>query len=168
MELSQYDYAKDKRDDKKYRSDFDRGIYNQKVAIQQLIWDRMMSNPDKSYSFIANPDKTFQTDQGYWVYNPDYIVSVNGKEIPCEVKVQMTPLDSDIDLKKSQIDRLIELGGTVLYATKQKFSLMYAIRLAEIGELKPSERFGGKKVYNVPISKMTWEFWIHSPEFKAY
>lgn len=165
--MNQYEYAKDNRTDDKYQSDFGNGTYNQELAIQQLIIDRYIEYGIR-LKCIQNPDKAFQKEKGYWQYNPDYIVIHNEIEIPTEVKVQMTSLKDDLDLKVSQIDRLIQLRGAILYATKTKYCLIYAQVIKDIGKIVESARFGNKKVYQVSTKELDWNYWIHYPEFRDY
>lgn len=165
--MNQYTYAKDNRTDKKYKRNFDGGTYNQEPAIAQLVIDRYLQD-NTIIGYKHNPDKTFQNEQGFWEYSPDYIVVNGNKEIPTEVKVQMTNLGDTIDLKASQIDKLIKLNGAVLYATKIKYCLVYAKQIKQLGNLINSERFGGKPVYQVDTDKLKWTLWIHYPEFRGY
>lgn len=165
--VSQYSYAKDNRTDAKYQSDFDGGTHNQETAIAQLVIDRYLQD-GSVIEYKHNPDKTFQNEQGFWEYNPDYIVITDNKEIPIEVKVQMTDLGDDIDLKASQINKLIKLRGAILYATKTKYCLVYAEQIKLLGNLVNSERFGGKPVYQVDTNNLVWSDWIHYPEFIGY
>ena len=165
--MSQYEYAKDNRTDAKYQSDFDGGTHNQETAIAQLVIDRYLQD-GSVIEYKHNPDKTFQNEQGFWEYSPDYTIINDNKEIPVEVKVQMTDLGDTIDLKASQIDKLIKLNGAVLYATKIKYCLVYATKIKQLGNLINSERFGGKPVYQVDTNKLKWTLWVHYPEFKSY
>jgi len=165
--VSQYDYAKDNRSDAIYKRNFDNGTYNQEPAIKQLLIDRYLQD-GTILQYKHNADKTFQNEEGFWEYNPDYIVIADNKEIPTEVKVQMTDLKQTIDLKASQINKLIKIDGAVLYATKKKYCLVYAKQIKEVGKIIKSERFGGKLVYQVDIDKLLWSDWIHWPDFRNY
>lgn len=167
MERSQYEYAKDNRTDEQYEKHFDRGTYNQELAMEQLRIDRIIENKP-SFSYRPNPDKTFQREDGMWIYNPDYVVELDNKEVPCEVKVQMTELGDTIDLKCSQIYRLSDLNGAVLYATRRNYTLVYAKKIKQLGTVIESERFGGKKVFQVDVDDLDWIFWVHCPDFRSY
>lgn len=165
--MSQYEYAKDNRTDKKYERTVSGGTYNQEPAIKQLVIDKYLQN-GKVLKYIHHIDKEFQREQGFWEYSPDYTIIDDNKEIPVEVKVQMTDLGDTIDLKASQIDKLIKLNGVVLYATKIKYCLVYAKHIKQLGNLINSERFGGKPVYQVDTDKLKWTLWVHCPEFRSY
>lgn len=164
--VSQFDYAKDKRSSSKYRSDTEIGQYNQQLALEQLRIDRYLEG--RILDFSLNPDKEFQDDTGSWTYQPDYVVFYDNKSYPTEVKVQMTELKDTIDIKLNQIIKLKEQQGVVLYATKSKYSLTRASAIYKLGTIVESERFGGKKVVQVEVSKLNWQLWIHKPEFRNY
>jgi len=164
---TQYQYARDKRSDHKYQSDFYAGTYNQELAIQQFILDRYITN-GSTLEYEPNPDKTFQRDDGGWVYSPDYILYRDSIAYPLEVKVQMSKLGDTIDFKCSQIYRLIELDGYILYATKIMYALITPRSIKLQSEVIDSERFGGKKVFQFSTNLVDWQVWVHYPEFKGY
>lgn len=93
--MSQYTYARDWR--------FDYGTLNQELAIQQLILDRLYNGQD-NLSYVANPDKRFQSEDGNWQYRADYIVYKDDIAIPTEVKVQMADLGENVDTKPHWIE----------------------------------------------------------------
>lgn len=166
--MSQYEYARDNRSDEQYEKHFFVGTQiNQGLAMEQLRIDRFIEN-GTTFNYRLNPDKTFQREDGMWIYNPDYVVELDNKEVPCEVKVQMTELGDTIDLKCSQIYRLCELRGAVLYATKRNYTLVFAKKLKQLGSVIESERFGGKKVFQVDVDALDWILWLHYPDFQSY
>ena len=101
--MSQYTYARDWRSDGKYKIDFDYGTLNQELAIQQLILDRLYNGQD-NLSYVANPDKRFQSEDGNWQYRANYIVYKDDIAIPTEVKVQMADLGENVDTKPHWIE----------------------------------------------------------------
>lgn len=166
--MSQYAYAKDNRSDSKYQSDFNIGTHNQELAIKQFQIDRLLVDPYNPIAFKHNPDKTFQKEDGTWEYNPDYIIFSKGNIVPLEVKVQMTPLSNTIDLKCSQVYRLKEVSGYILYALRDRYSLIEPSTAVKLGTVINSDRFGGKKVFQIGTDLLRWVLWIHYPDFVKY
>jgi len=166
--MSQYEHARDHRSDEKYLSDFARGTHNQELAIEQYVWDKYLSSNNKlDWNYERNPDKEFQTEGGTWKYQPDYVVHVGELKAHFEVKVQMAPLGKSIYVKQQQIDKLVPLGGYILYALPDYYSVLPAKEWAA-GDLVESSPLGGKPAYMLFVEDIKWRKWRYLPPFVNY
>jgi len=163
--MSKYSYAKDTRTDSKYKSDFYNGTHNEKLAIEQFLIDLHLKGRPL-YQYKKNLDKEFQTENGNWDYKPDYIIYTE-REVPIEVKVQMTNLKDTIDLKCYQTYNLKNNRGFFLYCLDTHYAIIKPDKVMQY-EAVISERFNGKKIFQVNTKDIQWIAWLHKPNFKKY
>lgn len=162
---TQYDYAKDTRSDEQYEANTKIGQYNQAQAINQFLIDYNIETGKKLVCYHIK-DKEFQTQGGSWEYQADYELEGDTKT-PLEVKVQMAILTETIDIKASQVKKIKD-NGVILYALRDKYSLIPAKDIYDNGSIIKSKRFKGKPVYQLKTDAIQWKSWLHKPEFMNY
>lgn len=165
--LSQYEYGRDIRNDKKYEDDVRTGKYNQQLAIEQFLIDKQSENKMYGYQYIEDED--FMTENASWSYSPDYILITDKlQQYYVEVKVQMKPFGENVHIKQNQIDKLIILNGFVLYSTDKQYFIHSAKYLKEVSDGIIFSNKLNKKCYDIVTDKLKWTYWLHYPDYKSY
>lgn len=156
----------DNRDKEKVRSDFERGKYNENLAmesIRRFCFDSSIGMTSILGYENLNENEVFEEDAKLKPYEPDFLVYVyllNTKEkIDCyaEMKTTNAMLKKDIWVKKNQVDKLLTYSKPIIIISDPyKFSIMGAGKFKSFSKITTEKQLGDKEVYLCPFEYLEW------------
>ena len=152
-----FDYAKDDRTVEKYQKDFEVGVYNQNVVLQNI---------NKQYVLVKRIEKF---NDFVDVYEPDVFIRYGDSGwYPFEVRTTNKPNVTHAYFKPNQLYRLSELGGYCLWSDKVRYFVLPAQKIIDYGKtISAEESKFNKESIIIEIGKVTKTFlWKEPLKFK--
>lgn len=140
--MNSYQHAKDNRTDEEYKESVEAGIKKQNKVLEEI---------GIPYKLVREEEFSKEVPK----YQPDCYLKISNKWIPCEVKVSCAC--PRFDLKRNQIDKLIPIGGIILYVMEDEWTIFGASWIKKIGLIINAEdSYINKESYRVRKEQFVW------------
>ena len=143
-----YNEARDNRTDEEYKKMVEDGISKQSYVLDKL-------GNKLGITYVMVRDEKFSYD-GPDEYKPDAIVWFNDNIFAYPADIKYSHKTPQIDLKKWQIDKLINLNGIIIYSTALEYSITKATVIKDKGFIV-NRGFLNKEAYRVNWNDLIWE-----------
>ena len=171
-----FQYMRDNRTTAQYKQYFEVGIYNQKVAMNQLVKDMAKIGWDLKIEWTDHNDTFTTHSETIDSYNPDATILFykNGElknKYVVEIKVSDKEVGEFIHIKSYQLRKLFEKNpdSKIFYSTPTRYvAISVKFILEKCQKVLQSEKIGGKECHEIWTPGITWKFYSERLEIKEY